>query len=424
MRTSLRILTAALAVVTLSLGTLAMAPVHDAPAALATTSDTAAAAAGPCSLQTFGSHQYRTCVVGHPAETALAAAPNGAVWALSAFRPQKSTDAGLTWNDVPLTPPNLGIGVVPEGDIIVAPNGDILVTWLSPDLPHTTPVWVSTNGGATFTFKPLTVPNPVPDRPWIASSATTPPNPSNPIQPNPYLSVIEGGIGVKLTYASGDRGTTWYPKSEPSLTPLAPFVPYPAGLSNPYLDFAKPLGQGFPSKILSLGNGQFFNIQSKRFSYDFVNWNTLDAAVGWPSPANFPWWDSASDGTLYAVQVVPVAGTWTVKYKWFDGAAWHDGATSVALSAQPDYLIGLTPTHVINAAVKSFGSTLGINTRQGTQDVLIRITNANTASASATKELIGPGSGARYDYPNLVFDSSGRAVTTYNSANVAYAQTV
>jgi len=420
-----RALAALASLITLSVGTLAFVPLHETHDADEATD---AGGAGPlapgCALQTFGSHQYRTCQVGHPAETAIAAAPNGAVWALSDLRPQRSTDGGQTWTSLTLPLPGTAdVIVVAEGDIAVAPNGDVIVTWLTAQWPQTAPVWVSTNGGTSFTYRAASPPNPAPDRPWVMTSATTPADPSNPLQPNPYAILMEAGTGAKLHYVSGDRGNTWYHNMDLTVNTINPTTSYPTGVTNAFLDYTKPLGQGFPVKYLSLANGQVLNVQSRRVSYDLVHWFSLTNTTGWPSTTH-EWWDAAADGTLYAVRIASVGGTWTVSYKWYDGVSWNNGATTVPLTAQPDYLIGLQPTHVINAAVKSHGSTLGINTREGTNDVLIRITNANTPSASATKERIGSGSGNRYDFPNLVFDTQGRAVTTYNSAFVAYAQTV
>lgn len=54
--------------------------------------------------------------------------------------------------------------------------------------------------------------------------------------------------------------------------------------------------------------------------------------------------------------------------------------------------------------------------------MLVLIKNATSAAPTYTKDLIGAASAARYDFPNLVFDSLGRAVTTYSSNDVAYAQ--
>lgn len=396
-----------------------------------------AAASGPgplstftCATATYGTHSYKTCRIGHPAETALASGANGLVWALSDLRPLKTSNAGSSWIEVSLAPiGNSEIAVVPEGDIQVAPNGDILTVWLDPGQPHTAPLWISTDGGASFNER-LTAsgPNPAPDRPWIMTGATEPVS-TDPLVGVPYSTLVNAGTGAKINYVSPDRGTTWYTMLVPLSPVLAPLTAFPALGANAYMDYAKPLAQGDPTDLLALPSGEFVDLNGHRFTRDFLQWNSFGAA-GWPTAGPQHWFDSGSDGKLWFVQIAQVSGTWTVSYKFYNGS-WHNGNATQTLTAQPDFPLGLSvsggpASHDVLAAVKSHGTTLAVNTRQGLQDVLVRFANADAASPTATKELIGPGGNAnkRYDFPNLVFDSSGRAVASFDSDGVAYAQTV
>lgn len=384
-----------------------------------------------CPTVVSNTHSYRVCNIGHPAETALAAGMNGKVWALNSARPQYSTDGGLNWIPVSMPAPgNIGGVIYPEGDIIVAPNGDILTNWLTVDYPHTAALYVSTNGGTTFQLKPLSGVYGFPDRPWIVTSATVPADPSNPLQPSPYSAVAEAGTGAKVHWVSGTRGEAWYPKVAALLASQVPVEPFPVGVANPYLDYSKPFAQGYASKYLVLGNGQILDLLSKRLTYDFVEWTTFSGSGTWPAVNQYPWWDTAADGTIYAAGFFTVGGVWQIKYKWFDGT-WHDGAVQPTLTAKPDYPNGLgtgsaPASHDAFMAIKSHGAMLGFNTRQGFQDVLIRIDNATSPSATWTKDVVGPGGSTneRYDYPNLVFDSQGRAIMSYKGSWVAYATTV
>ncbi len=381
-------------------------------------------APGGGSLVTYGSHQYYVAQVGHPAESALISAPDGTVWVADSTRLVKTTNGGQTWVNGPsFTPPNAVVGVVPEGDIAVAPNGDILTSWLTINDPYSAAIFVSTNGGASFSFKTIEGPQPFPDRPWIMTSAISPANASNPLQPNPYLSISESGFPVKPIFVSGDRGNTWVTPMAATIGPISTPASLPPLSANPYLDYTKPFRQGNVAQYLAMPDGSIYDRSAFRYTYDGVHWFQV---TNWPAlvlPGQYKWFDVGSDGTIWAVGITTISGQLYVVYKWFDGTAWNDGAAQVPLTAIPSYQAGLLTSSQIMAAVKSHGSTLGINTRQGSQDVLILISNADTAGATWTKDLVGSGSGARYDFPNLVFDEQGRAVTSFKSSWVAYART-
>lgn len=446
-----RLLPLAMAVLALTAGTTATLVPHAGPGAPTASTDEAhggasalhadlgapggAAPLSGCATATYGAHQYRVCQVGHPAETDLASGPNGLVWALSGSMPQKTANAGASWTGVPLaTPGTLGLVVVPEGDIAVAPDGAVYTNWLTVNWPEKAPVWKSTDGNS-FKLLPGSVAtvDGFPDRPWIVAGLPPPADPSNPLQPDPYAVVAEAGTAFKPHYVSGDGGTLWYPEVGSVGQIPSQALPAKAQRANPFLDYVKPFGQGMdvPTHYLVFGNGQFLSLASKQLTYDFNHWTTFPSAFTWPDTNTYPWWDVSSDGTIYAVGVTKVGTQWLVKYKWYD-SAWHDGAITVPLAAQPSYNTGLSPTCSMEAAVKTHGALLGINTREKYQDVLIRITNASSAAPTYTKEAIGTGESGtlactstdRYDFAQLVFDSQGRAVVSFHGAWAAYAQTV
>lgn len=392
-------------------------------------------AAGPAvagTLQHFGLHDYWVANVGNGVETTLNAAPWGAVYSTTGASVGKTTDGGQTWTftGVPGILHN-------EGDLAVAPNGDLISGWLDLANEQGTRIALSTNGGATWVTKLVVGPQAFPDRPWVFASGASP---AGLGQPAPYLGLAQAGDAgdglddVRLIWASNDRAETWAlpygaPPAQPVLTAPVPLAP------ETFLDYAKPMGQGGfeenpvqighdGTKFVALSGGAVLDAEKQAWTTDFVVWHTVPAPGTWPAYADWPWWDAASDGTIYAVRVAQVGSTWTVQYQWYDGV-WHPGAATATLTAKPVYAGGLLgppwePDHRA-AAVKAHGSLLGVNTRQGTQDVLIRFANAAGPTPVVTKELIGGGCGGRYDFPNLAFDQAGRAITSYCSSLAAYA---
>ncbi len=367
------------------------------------------------SLQTYGGHQYWVSTVGNCCEVALASGPDGAVWAAGSARVWRTTNGGQTWTAAPLAPLNVNA----EGDVAVAPNGDVLTVWFDLVDPYGDKIWVSQDAGASWEFRPLTGPQPAPDRPWVLATALSPADAANPLQPNPYLAVHQAGVGNKYYWFSGNGGLTW---ERPGLAVGVPNAPLPALGSNAFLDFTKPFAQGMPTLFVALPGGELLDVSTKRWTEDGVHW--FNAGSDLPSPGSqYLYWDAGSDGTLWAVRLEAGAGgTYVVKYRWFDGV-WHDGNAVGTLAARPRYFAGLFPSETVAAAVKSHGDLLGVATREGNQDVLVRFAGAKGASPTVTKELIGTGSPGRYDFPNLVFDAQGRAVVSLRSSLAAYALT-
>lgn len=376
-------------------------------------------------LRTYGGHSYWVARLGHPAETALSSGPDGKVWLADDRRLQFTTNGGQTWTGRNLTPGNAVLLVVPEGDIAVAPNGDVFTTWLSPSYPHNNEMYRSTDGGASFLVTPLVGPQGVPDRPWVTAGAAIDGD------PNKYIAVTEAGTGLKPIWASNDRGLTWFLPTNKLPSSVMEERPFPALPDNAFMDYVKPLGQGMRSKYVALPGGEWLEISTKFWTEDFVTWFRFPNSGLFGS--SFPYWDVSSDGTIYVSNFVSNATGWFIRWKYYDETGWHNGAFDIPLAAQPDYPFGLNAanpnlpaSHEELMAIKSRGSLLGINTREGLQDVLIRIQGANTATPTYTKESIGPPGdiNTRYDFPNLVFDNLGRAVMSHNSAFVAYATAV
>lgn len=409
--------------------------------------------AASATLTTFGDHQYWTVWSTHPAEAPVAASPDGTVWMagspgglpvppslsqvtahLNTPSLYRTSDGGRTWTGVTL-PVNVGTLFYPEGDVVVAPNRDVLTAWVSTANLHAPAVYVKTAQANAFAARPVAGPVPVPDRPAIMVSSAAPDaggegGVSVPIN---YIGIVEAGLGLpaaKRTYASLDGGLTWV--VPPVAPPHLPGVPVleaalPLG-KDPYLDYAKPLGQGMRQgtgpHFIPLSDGAVFSPEAVRWSKDLVTWYQPPDAGAFPhfqsfpflSEDDWPWWEASSAGVLFVVRVTEDEG-WKVQYKWYDGA-WHDGGCEVPLSDEPNYLLGPQ-----QAAVKSHGTLLGINTREGDQDVLIRIWNASSLSPVCHKELIGQGSSGRTDFPALGFDRQGRAIVSYTSGYVGYATT-
>lgn len=392
------------------------------------------------SLFTFGSHQYWVVASTHPKEAPVAAAPDGSVWmagsparSLGKLVEQMSTpslyrtaDGGQSWSGHILTG-NLGVVFRPEGDVVVAPNGDVLSAWMTGSSPHSAAVYVKEAGLDKFELRPVSGPSPSGDRPTIMVSSAQFTDP----RLHDYLALVDSGAhgvnAAKRTYATLDGGRTWIlPVMPPPVVAGIPISEKPLPLGqDPYLDYAKPFAQGMRqpgSRYIPLSGGAIFSPEAVRWTGDLVTWHQPPETETFPtfprlnaySENDWPWWDSSSAGVLFAARVTFEDG-WKAQYKWYDGA-WHDGGCEVPLSAAPQFEIA---DH--NAALRSHGTLLGFATREGDQDLLIRIWNATSPTPSCERELIGRGQSSASDFPSLAFDSAGRAIVSFDGGLVAYA---
>jgi hypothetical protein len=364
----------------------------------------------------WGNHDYWTANVGNGVEATLAVDPvRNIAWTTGGGVLWKTTNAGQTWTSVSL--PN--VGCLNEGDIAVAPDGDIITNWL--DLcAAQAKVWVSTDGGVTFVSKPIVGPAAVADRPWMTIGAFSQPDPSNPFEASPYLAVDWSSGG---TWGSADGGETWLRQMPPRDIPVltGPLAPRPA---NPYMAYAKSGGQGTPTKFLALPGGELLYVPSRMFTSDFVNWKPGDDTFLGADLVSHFYWDVDEDGTIWTLKnTLSQTGSY-LSYKWLD-TTWHVSTVKLDLTPAPDYCTGLvTSCGDMQVAFKVRGNVLAVNTRQGTQDLLFRVDNPKSPTPTITKELIGNHQNVRYDFPNVLFDTSGRLITTYDGGRVAYATTV
>jgi hypothetical protein len=337
---------------------------------------------------------------------------------------------------------------VMEGDVWIAPTGRVVVALNSAADPLIR-VWRSVDNGLTFSCLGALQQGPViggpviPDRLFVIAST---------LSAGSYFSEISAGISTiggnagHTTWGStlgGDTGAwvTLDPHVHVALT--GPGSEIPLG-HDTYLDTAKPLGQGFNAgtQMVTLSNGALYSPYDIAWTNDGIVWHrpldfmsfppfALTSLVSLPStPLSFPvsdvqngyaMWDASSAGVLFAVRERNTTAGWVIDYKWYDGS-WHDGARTITLSDEPrwDPLEADESADYV-AAVKSFGTKLGILTRDGTSDVLFQIQDATSPAPTVVTDVLGTSETSAH-FPNLVYDRDGRAVALFQG-KVAYALT-
>jgi hypothetical protein len=341
-----------------------------------------------------------------------------------------------------------------EGDAFVTPNGHVIVTMNSPT-DALLRIWKSADGLQPFNcIGTLENQQGTPggptgnnDRMFGISSSLSPTILGVcPKTGEGYMSRISSGVSA----LGGSLGhTTWtsllsvdgsWFNTDPHVHVAAPgAIPL---LHDQYLNAAKPLAQGYGSgtQLVTLSSGALYSPYDIAWTRDGLNWcrpenwqtfppYALESLQTLPPlPVPFPisdyqngygMWDASSAGVLFAVRQHNTTTGWEINYKWYDGT-WHDGGAVIHLAAEPAWSAFEASDHA--GAVKSFGSLLGILTRDGTKDILIRIPNATSASPVPVIDLLGDTVNAER-FPNLVFDRDGRAIATFGAGRVAYALT-
>lgn len=355
--------------------------------------------------------RYRYAGVGNGIETSVAASPDGSVYTaanqnvilVASVDPAdwiyKTTDGGVNWNAIhqPGVP-----GTFNEGDVAVGPDGSLWAVFM--DFIRIGPrLYVSRDGGATFTEGIVRGPAPVGDRPWIFANASATPG-------APDMGITQASFLIN-SWGSNDGGNTWLHRTDAE----AGFITNqdPVLGPNPFMDFGGHNGGTWTP----LPGGGFLDTATRRWTPDMTTRYRLAFGSPLAELANTPWFKISSTGTVYQARLANA--NLHVQYRFLPpGGAWSAWRTVTTLAAQPNYCTGISATGAcagssIEMTINTFGDLLGINTRDGNQDILLRVNDADGAAPVITRETIGTGCVARYDYPTLVFDAAGKAVFSF-----------
>jgi hypothetical protein len=359
-------------------------------------------------------HLYCIANVGNGVEASLAASPDGSVYTAASGAIDwvyKTANGGRSWSPIRF-PSRVPAPLLNEGDVAVAPNGDVYTAYIDLAMPPLLRVFISRDGGLNFEEKLLRGPEaPLDDRPWIQVAGL------DASGAGPHVGTITSSA-TPSTWGSIDGGETWLSQTVARLNRQNADPPL---VANPYMDVATN-GYSAGSEIMPLPDGGFLFAPSGTWTKDFVTWNTVTGPLRELNVTdNFK---ISSTGVVYQARFANERKT--IEYRWlrpgdtqwshpFDGP-WRQLPSFVQAGR---YVTGLTSGVVVaQMALNTFGDMLAFNARDGDQDVLIRVAHADTESPVVTRDNIGPGCTARYDYPTLAFDIRGKAITSFCQGNI------
>lgn len=372
-------------------------------------------------IRSYGSHGYAIADVGNGVEASMATGPDGATYVAGGENDWiwVTTNRGLVWT---ATGP-LGLPGLPnEGDVAVAPNGDVYVTWLDLSRAHAQRVYVRradrpAASADSYEEKLIVGPQIFPDRPWIYASKGP--------EGSPDLGLISANTNGFRQWASVDGGDMWITRAAPT---GAFEEGIPSLLPDPYLDYAAPAGFADSSEWMVLPGGGFLQTSTGYWTRNFKAWYQIPDLHPLRELSQTSHFEVAADGTIYQGKLAE--GGYHLEYRFYADGAWSPWIRVHSFAKKGEYLHGIgSPVTEPLLALNSRADLLAFNARDGKQDVLVRVQNPKAGSRTVTVERIGlhqgstndcPDPGKRYDYPTLAFDRDGLAVVSFCAGMVAY----
>jgi len=317
-----------------------------------------------------------------------------------------SDDRGLTWMSV--RPPEPLVNG--EGSVAVAPNGDVLgITWDAYSGDHLVAYKYNAETGQWLTLTNI-LHHPVYDRPWLSVI----PGPFNDATGKvvPYVSIVEGGTGVKDPMFVSTDGLIY---AEPSSTtlgnvssdPVTRWIPTVADAGNDWDQPIRsapvtPLGAGYAAD----NSGYLLDPQSR----EWHPW-TLPGNV---TPPTYIQVDSA--GRIHNVRAI---GSTQLEYRISadGGQSWT--AAIFPISFQPDGTLRLTDFKV-NRSVGIAAVAIRRNSQDwvykfdisGTTAGLLRVYRVGLGDYSSGSD-VSSALASRMDFQNVVIFPDGRVATSF-----------